>query len=639
MEDKIIAGYLRDFSEDYALQSIEEYECFEHFINYCTMSNHIPSNFSLDDVHVGDKANPAIDGAAIVVNGHLVTSKEEVEYFIKTLGKIDVNFIFNQTKRGSKFDMGEIGNFLFGVRDFFEDSPTLTSNKKINDLRDLKDCIYALCIHMQENPKCHTYFATTGKWDGNSTLTGRIDSDLDAIRAFNIFSDITFMAYDADKIRYVYRELKHKVEKIIQFSSNTPLPEIENVTEAYIGILPCSEYLKLIVDSDGNLQKSLFYDNVRDFQGLNPVNEDIQRTISDSKRNSKFGLMNNGVTVVAKSIKRTGNQFKVNDFQIVNGCQTSHIIYLNKEKLSDKLFIPIKLIVTDDIEVTNDIIFATNWQTEVKKEAFTSISPFHKKLEEFFLNLDKDKARRLFYERRSKQYEGHPVPKARIVTLTNQIKSFIAMFLNSPHSTHRYYGEILEANKNKIFASEHSPFPYYVCSYALHKVEQYFLQRKLDPLFKRFKYHMLLLFRIQILGKKMPPLGSKKIARGCQEMMEILWDDQKAIETFEKSIKRIELGLNAISDKKNATRLKIFTSQLTDLPELEFESGIITYYNDLRGYGFIARSEIEGTEDVFVHIHDVEGGDASNLRWGDKVEFLLEKGKKGFVAKKVKIVG
>jgi hypothetical protein len=48
--------------------------------------------------------------------------------------------------------------------------------------------------------------------------------------------------------------------------------------------------------------------------------------------------------------------------------------------LQSKASIPIKLIVTDDYEVANQITKATNRQTEVKVEAFESLEPYHRKL-------------------------------------------------------------------------------------------------------------------------------------------------------------------------------------------------------------------------------------------------------------------
>ena len=91
--------------------------------------------------------------------------------------------------------------------------------------------------------------------------------------------------------------------------------------------------------------------------------------------------------------------------------------------------------------MANQIIKATNRQTEVKLEAFESLSPFHRTLEEFYASFLTDATKRLYYERRSKQYANTPVKPTAIVSLSAQAQSFLGMFLNEPHSTHRYYGE------------------------------------------------------------------------------------------------------------------------------------------------------------------------------------------------------
>ncbi len=638
MEDKIIAGYLRDFIEDYGLEALEDSEAFEHFFNYCIITTHVPSTFPIDDVHTGKDGNPGIDGLAIVINEHLVNSNEEVDFFAKTSGRMDVRFVFLQAKTGSKFEMGEIGNFIFAVKDFFSSAPTYMTNDKVNQLRELKNYIYEKhSIRFEKNPSCLMYYATTGKWDNPAILQGRIDAEVGDLSGLCLFNEVNFIPFDSEKVRSLYLQLKRKSIKGINFEKHTILPAIEHVQEAYIGILPCKEYLKLISDDQGNMQKSLFYDNVRDFQGFNAVNSDIQKTLIDEGINNRFGLLNNGITIVAKSINKVGSFFNVKDFQIVNGCQTSHVINLNRDKIPDieRIFIPIKLIVTEDLEVTNDIIKATNWQTEVKKEAFESLYPFHKKLEEFYLNYDKEKERRIYYERRSKQYDNQPISKTKIITLTSQIKSFIAMFLNSPHSTHRYYGELLEAHKTRIFIENHSPLPYYVSGYGLHMLERAFAKRLLDNFYKKFKYHILLLLRIDVGGNSVPNLSSKEITRYSEQIMDVLWDHRRSLEMFKSAIDRIAKGVKQIpqADRTYADRLKLFTSIITSLPELEYEPGRVRYYNALRGFGFIER---DGENDVFVHIKDVEN--ATELIPGQQVEYIIKKELKGIRAKKVKVL-
>ncbi len=59
------------------------------------------------------------------------------------------------------------------------------------------------------------------------------------------------------------------------------------------------------------------------------------------------------------------------------------------------------------------------------------------------------------------------------------------------------------------------------------------------------------------------------------------------------------------------------------------EQGTIKWFNQTKGFGFIAR---ESGDDLFVHKSEVEG----SLNEGDKVEFEIGEGKKGPAATKVK---
>lgn len=310
------------------------------------------------------------------------------------------------------------------------------------------------------------YYASTGVWQDDPTLLSRINVEKAALEKTNLFSKVMFRPLDAEAIKTLYRELRRKVTREIIFDKHTILPAIRDVVEAYIGLLPCTEFIKLISDNEGKLQRSLFYDNVRDYQGNNPVNKEIEQTLADASTRDKFVLLNNGITIVADSITKVGPKFRLIDFQIVNGCQTSHVIFRNQSALCNA-YVPIKLIATTDQDVASSITKGTNRQTEVKIEAFESLSPFHKELEEFYATFGKEKPLRLNYERRSRQYASLPIHFGQIITIPLQVACFVGMFLNEPHSTHRYYGELLDSNRTKIFLSNHSPFPYYVSGYAL----------------------------------------------------------------------------------------------------------------------------------------------------------------------------
>ena len=60
--------------------------------------------------------------------------------------------------------------------------------------------------------------------------------------------------------------------------------------------------------------------------------------------------------------------------------------------------------------------------------------------------------------------------------------------------------------------------------------------------------------------------------------------------------------------------------------------GIVKFYNESKGFGFITKEEDKG--DVFVHA----SGLREEIREGETVEFELENGKKGVVAVNVHVI-
>ncbi len=56
-------------------------------------------------------------------------------------------------------------------------------------------------------------------------------------------------------------------------------------------------------------------------------------------------------------------------------------------------------------------------------------------------------------------------------------------------------------------------------------------------------------------------------------------------------------------------------------------SGTVKWFDDAKGYGFIARED--GSKDVFVHHSNISGSGFKSLREGAKVEFEVREGAKG----------
>jgi CspA family cold shock protein len=66
-------------------------------------------------------------------------------------------------------------------------------------------------------------------------------------------------------------------------------------------------------------------------------------------------------------------------------------------------------------------------------------------------------------------------------------------------------------------------------------------------------------------------------------------------------------------------------------------NGIVKWFNERKGYGFIEQDEDEGP-DVFVHHSGINASGFKSLNEGDRVTFEIEEGQKGPRAVNVTVV-
>lgn len=65
-------------------------------------------------------------------------------------------------------------------------------------------------------------------------------------------------------------------------------------------------------------------------------------------------------------------------------------------------------------------------------------------------------------------------------------------------------------------------------------------------------------------------------------------------------------------------------------------TGVVKWFSNEKGYGFIAR---DGEPDVFVHFSAIEGTGYRSLTEGQQVEFEVGAGQKGPEAQTVRVIG
>lgn len=321
--DMITEGYLAEFSAEFGIEDLPEDDRFEHFGAWLTTRRHYSdSTFPLGDLVTGSGGDTGIDAIAIIVNNNLVTDPADVEDFLDLNGYLDVTFVFLQAERSPHFDSAKIAKLGFGVRDFFGEKK-LPRNEAIKNYDAIMKALYAKAAKFRPgNPSCFLYYMTTGTWNAEKDLVVRSDAETGDLFKGGMFSKVQFIPIGANQLHHLYRQTKSAIDREFIFDKKVVVPDVSGVTAAYLGFLPAKVLLTLVCDEEQEIIKSLFYENVRDFLGLNPINQEMLDTVT-SGASDRFILMNNGVTMITRILQTTGDKFFVQDFQIVNGCQTT----------------------------------------------------------------------------------------------------------------------------------------------------------------------------------------------------------------------------------------------------------------------------------------------------------------------------
>ncbi len=572
--DKVTESLLGEFSREHEIETLKEDKRFEHFATYIVVRGEHTESFNTNDLVVGHDdlstggADIGIDGIAITANGILVNDVEELEDLSERLGYLDVSFIFVQAETSSSFEGSKIGTFGFGVVDFFRDVPKLKRNDKVAAAAEIMQAIYSRSSKFRRgSPICKLFYVTTGKWTDDLTLNARIDTVKTDLMDTGRFRDVVFTPIGAAGVQKRYQDSRHSRSASFVFQKKVTVPDVPSVKEAYAGFLPWSEFKKLIVDDNGNLIKRLFFDNVRDWHGYNDVNSGIKQTL-DSEARNRFVLMNNGVTVIARTVIPSGDNFTIEDYQIVNGCQTSHVLYDRREVLDDSVSVPIRLISTRDEDVTKAIIKATNWQTEITEEQLFALEEFPKTLELYF---DSEKTERLYFERRSRQFEAASVEKSRIITFDGMIKAFAGMFLNEPHRTTRNFKQVKVKLGKEIFAKNQRLEPYYAAALAHYRVEAAFKGKRISAALKPARFQILLAIRLIVAGFAMPQFTANKMEEYAAKIIVAL-KDASAAETLIQNAVLIVDGATGADYQRDNLRSESFTSKVIEAAKSAYEA-------------------------------------------------------------------
>lgn len=552
----VIKAQVAEFTAREDLGDHPENEAFEIYSAYSVLNGGLGESVDAVEAHLkGDEFG--IDAVAIIVQGRLVTDTTDAEQAIQDIRSPEIDFYFFQSKTGTSFDYGNISKFFDGILGFF-DGGMKGESPQLDDLMAAKDLLYSKAVG-RRNPGLHAYYVCTGNYDKPSRIEKLIQSTQTQWADLNIFDPekLNIHMLGAKELQRLYRAASSAVEVTIDFPRNVVLPSHGSVEEAYLGYLTASEVVKLVAlrDDDGmitDINKSVFFDNIRDFDPDSKINIDIAETLNKGE-GSDFIFRNNGITVVAKSIDRTGDRFRIEDYQIVNGCQTSNIIFNNRDK-ADGVNIPFRLIGTKDDEFISSIIAGTNRQNSVREEQFWALRPFMKSFEEYCQSLDDD--HRIFFERRENQFRGQKVEKARIIQPSTLMKAVAATLLNQPNRSARDYRGISAEYQSKLFLDDHDVRLYYAACYLYYRLDYLWRKQKLDNGLKIYRYYILAAIGRKVIGNGDIFARRKQDIEAISQRIVTLADNEHRLKaTIEKVYKVLQKRVSA-TDASTRERLR-----------------------------------------------------------------------------------
>ena len=145
--------------------------------------------------------------------------------------------------------------------------------------------------------------------------------------------------------------------------------------------------VKQIIDVFARHSYRIFRLNPRGPLG-NKVNNEIKRTLNEQTERRRFHLLNNGITAFCDSYRLVDDQLVVQNFQIINGCQTTVTIWSVRAVIQNDPSVLVTVKLTECPEhFAQAIARTTNSQTALRAEDFTSNDAVQIKLQREFADM------------------------------------------------------------------------------------------------------------------------------------------------------------------------------------------------------------------------------------------------------------
>lgn len=558
---RIIESCVKKFSAENDIEFEELSKKFEYFANYVITYEKFPNNFDFKEL-TSDEVDGGIDGIIFFIDDELASTLEEVKsIFSRPKKSISVNIIFTQAKTSEHYDMGEILKFSNGIEDFIAKESTLPQGEFLKEAKIIFNYIIDNVARVRNaRPNCLLYYVCTSNNDIETEIEAIRLSTIKKVNDTGLFNSVDFEYVGLSRLMKLWGNTINSSIATLSVEKFVPYPTMGGITEAYIAIISIREFInQLLLTEDGKIKLYIFEENVRAFLGEeNAVNKKIKETLTNTKQCDKFAIFNNGITIISPDVKVQSNKISLENYQIVNGCQTSNVLFECREQNIDSAYITVKIIEATDSDVISDIVSATNNQSKVDDNQFLAFNPFVRRLEKYFEGTQDipNNEVKLYFERRLGQYKNTEIPKRKIFSIIEVGRALGALFLQKPDLASRYPNKFISEMAKILFYEKNKEEAFYLAALVDYKLKPFYQKNRILGEYAIYKWHILTIFGY-LASKDSPPTlqNKRKIQQYSNILLPICCNDDKLLSIVEK----IPYILNSIGLKNNRDEVRSAT--------------------------------------------------------------------------------
>jgi hypothetical protein len=513
-----------------------EYYCLERFLQ-----DWVDSDEEMQAGMIGGSQDGGVDGFYFFVNRELVT-EDAVAPDPKTVMNTDL--LLFQIKEGDGFSpscIDKLTHFTEDLLDLQRPESQYHSQYRpqlLQLMRLFKDR-YRLIVGGGMPAFSINYFYVSKKdVEPNADCKASEKALRDKVAQLFVKAEYSFNFVNATGLWAQVQARPKRKKRVLTWAAQ-PI----ETPEGFLGLVFLSDYFKFLTGDHGELNKRIFESNVRGYWQYTSVNKEILGTLQKPTQASEFWLLNNGITILVSDIDSAGyTQMGLIDPQIVNGLQTSRVIYSYYSEASTNSSVPVKdnrrilvrLVKPTDEAVRDEIIRATNRQNQMPLESLRATDEIHRQIEEHFLRFG------LYYDRRRGHYRDEGKPIAKIVSIVEVLQGILSCILRKPDDARarprNYFGTDPKYSYDDVFGDGRYSLNVYLKSVEiLRRVEGFLDAVETEPIHRRNLKFYLCMYVASAVTKNafIPPdefvkvdsaVISEKLLEECHERVRKAYD-------------------------------------------------------------------------------------------------------------------